>query len=74
MESDLADVEKDIYLEVLSKHTIYKEYLYSLSDSVSETVGGNNKFSLVKITNFIKRLTIDSKRGKRSYILPTNLD
>lgn len=70
MESDLADVEKDIYLEVLSKHTIYKEYLYSLSDSVSENVEGNNKFSLVKITNFIKRLTIDSKRGKRSCILP----
>ena len=44
MESDLADVEKDIYLEVLSKHTIYKEYLYSLSDSVSETVEENNKF------------------------------
>ena len=70
MESDLADVEKDRYLEVLSKHSIYKEYLYSLCDPVSDTVEGRNKFSLVEITNFIKRLTIDSKRGKRSYILP----
>ncbi len=70
MESNLIDVEKNIYLETLGRRGIYKTYLSSLIDIISKTEIGDNKVSSWGILNIIKRLNNDSKKEQSSHITP----
>ena len=76
MKAPYIDIEKDIYLKALNKNDIYKEYLYSLSDVVDNSVEQYEKGSIKKIMNLIKNLNYQIKKNQRPHILPilTSLD
>jgi len=70
METKYVDIEKSIYLKTLNKHNVYKEYLFSLFDDVDNSVGDCKKFSFKEIVNIIKKINYQTKKNKRSQILP----
>ena len=76
MNTNGIDIEKTIYLEALKKKNIYKEYLYSLSDKVDNSIEQYEIGSIKTIINLIKNLSNQIKKDKRPYVLPvlTSLD
>jgi len=76
MRVNYIDLEKSIYLEALNKNNIYREYLYSLSDEVDNSLERYEVGSIKKIINLIKGLSYQIKKDKKPRILPilTSLD
>jgi hypothetical protein len=70
MESNLIDVEKNIYLETLRRRRIFKTYLASLNDIVSKMEDGDNKVSIGRIVNIITNFDRDSTKLKQAHLLP----